>query len=162
MEDITIEDFNNPWNFFHLFNQSDEVVMNWCVRNGLIASQLQCPTCGGQMNLAQRGFKTTGFSFRCKSNRSHAVASRKFSFFEGFKLTIQDIMVFVKSYLEGHTLFMTSRMSGVSYRSAGVDWGSFIRELFKDHFTRSIRHKVLKGNENINLKNNNNNINNNI
>ena len=46
-------------------------------------------------------------------DQSHEVASRKFSFFEGSK-----------SYLEGHTLFMTSRMSGVSYRSTGVGWGA--------------------------------------
>jgi len=75
------------------------------------------------------------------------VASRKFSFFENSKLTIQDIMVFVKSYLEGHTLFMTSKLSGVTYKSSAVDWGCFIRELFKEHFTRFISQKVLRGNE---------------
>ena len=116
-----------------------------------IASELQCPTSVGQMNLARQASKATGFIFRCKTNKTHEVASRKFSFFEGSKLTIQDIMVFVKSYLKGHTLFMASKMSGVSYRSTAGDWGSFIRDLFKDHFIRSISHKVLKGNENINL-----------
>ena len=71
----------NRWIFFYLVNQSDEVVINWCVRNGLIASELQCPTCEGQMNLARRGSKATGFSFRCKTNKTHEVASRKVSFF---------------------------------------------------------------------------------
>ena len=121
VEEITIDDFVNPWNFFHVFNQSDEVVMNWCIKNGLIASELECPTCGGQMKLARRGSKATGFSFRCNTNKTHEVASRKFSFFENSKLTIQDIMVFVKSYLEGHTLFMTSKLSGVNYKSTAVD-----------------------------------------
>jgi len=32
VEDITIDDFINRWNFFYLFNQCDEVVINWCVK----------------------------------------------------------------------------------------------------------------------------------
>ena len=95
------------------------------------------------MKLSPPGPKANGLSFRCKTNRTHEVASRKFSFFENLKPTIQDIMDFVKSYMEGHTLFMTSKLSGVNYKSTAVNWGSFIRELFKEHFTRSIRQKVL-------------------
>ena len=55
VEDITIDDFINPWNFFYLFNQCGEVVINWCVKNGLIASELECPTCGGQMKFLLEG-----------------------------------------------------------------------------------------------------------
>jgi len=67
-ENILFDDFVNPWNLCHVFNQSDEVVMKWCLKNGLISSELECPTCGGQMKLARRGSKATSFSFRWNIN----------------------------------------------------------------------------------------------
>lgn len=122
-DDIGIEDFYNPWNFFALFMKGDSFVVQWCVRNGLMNGSLPCAVkmrntegilrpCPGIMNLSERTGKATGYTLRCNTNRNHEVASRKFSFFERSKLTIQDIMVFVKSYLDGNTLYKCSQLSG--------------------------------------------------
>ena len=39
-------------------------------------------------------------------------------------------MLFIKQYLDGGTLLEASRQAGISYEKSGVDWASFIRELF--------------------------------
>ncbi|XP_060586599.1 uncharacterized protein LOC132742260 [Ruditapes philippinarum] len=96
------------------------------------------------MELCKRSRRSTGFTLRCNRNRNHECASRKYSFFEKSKLTIQDIMVFIQTYLEANTLYQCSRQSGIHYQSAGVDWGSFIRELFKEHFHTHVLNRKLK------------------
>lgn len=52
--DITPADFANPWNFFHLFTQSEEDVYFWCRQNGLLATSFPChvDNCTGEMALA--------------------------------------------------------------------------------------------------------------
>ena len=51
------------------------------------------------------------------------------TFFERSHFTMQD-MLFIKQYLDGGTLLEASRQAGISYEKSGVDWASFIRELF--------------------------------
>ena len=70
---------------------------------------------------------------------------RKYSFFERAHFTIQDIMLFIKQCLGGVTLLEASRQAGISYQKSGVDWASFIRELFKEDLHRSLPHIRLSG-----------------
>jgi hypothetical protein len=90
--------------------KGDSFVVQWCVQMdwwmGPCHVQWKCVILKGIlrpypeiMNLSIRTGKATGYTLRCNTNRNHEVASRKFSFFESSKLTIQDVMVFVKSYL---------------------------------------------------------------
>ncbi|XP_060587568.1 uncharacterized protein LOC132743075 [Ruditapes philippinarum] len=155
VDDITVSDFYNPWNFYHLFMQEDSFVVKWCIRNGLLPNEIPCISkvsnqessskCHGIMKFCKMSGRSTGFTLRCNRNRNHECASRKYSFFEKSKLTIQDIMVFIKTYLEANTLYQCSRQSGIHYQSTGVDWGSFIRELFKEHFHTHVLTRKLKG-----------------
>ena len=73
------------------------------------------------------------------------VSLRCYSFFDRSNITIQDAMVFIKSYLDKMTLLQCSIFSGISYRSTAVNWASFLRELFKEHFFIHTRHRVLSG-----------------
>ena len=43
------------------------------------------------------------------------------------------------------TLLQCSLFSGISYRNTAVNWASFLRELFKEHFFLHTRHRVLSG-----------------
>jgi hypothetical protein len=43
------------------------------------------------------------------------------------------------------TLLQTSIFAGVNYKSTALDWASFLRELFKEHFHRNISHRKLRG-----------------
>ena len=70
---------------------------------------------------------------------------RKYSFFERTHFTIQDIILFIKQYLDGVTLLEASRQAGIFYQKSGVDWASFIRELFKEDLHRSLPHIRLSG-----------------
>lgn len=52
--DLAPADFDNPWNFFHLFQQSDADVYLWCRKNGLLTTSFPChvENCTGEMTLA--------------------------------------------------------------------------------------------------------------
>ena len=54
-------------------------------------------------------------------------------------------MLFIKQYLDGVTLLQASRQAGISSQKSGVDWASFIRELFKEDFHRGLPHIRLSG-----------------
>nr|XP_011443777.2 uncharacterized protein LOC105339761 [Crassostrea gigas] len=86
-----------------------------------------------------------GSIYRCSKNRDHTRASRTYSFFEKSILLIQDIMLFIKNYLEKCSLSQCARFSGMSYGSTSVNWASFIREIFKEYFYRNLRFKKLHG-----------------
>lgn len=86
-----------------------------------------------------------GSIYRSSKNRDHTRASRTYSFFEKSNLLIQDIMLFIKNYLEKCSLSQCARFFGMSYGSTSVNWASFIREIFKDYYYRNLRFKKLHG-----------------
>ena len=45
----------------------------------------------------------------------------------------RDLVIFVKSYLEGHTLKQYALATSMDYMSSAVHWASYIRELFIEH-----------------------------
>lgn len=92
----------NPWNIFHLFSQDNSVVHEWCRQNGLLATGFPCPVddCSGNMDLRSLSRGHGGVVFRCSKNRNHTGVSSMYSFFEKTNLLLQDILLFIKSYLE--------------------------------------------------------------
>ena len=60
--------------------------------------------------------------------------TRTFTFFEKSNLTIKDIMLIVKFYLDKCTLLECSNL-------LGTNWASHMREIFKEHFHRHTKHK---------------------
>lgn len=145
--DMTTRDFSNPWNFYSLMMLSDDEVYQWLRMHGLLATTIPCNTegCEGRMFLKSSSRSVGGTVFRCTVNRLHTRACRANSFFERSNLTIQDIFLFIKSYLDGSSLSQCARFSGVAYKSTAVNWGSFIRELFKEFFELRIKTKKLTG-----------------
>ena len=161
VEDIQIKDLDNPLNFYHVFMSSETVVNNWFRNNNLLPTLVKCPSkvkigtnddgsyiyenCGGDMYLKEHGGKPGNSTFRCTNNRNHERCIRYLSYFENSNLTIPDIMVFIKSYLDKLTLRQCSVFGGMSYKSTAVNWASFLRELFKEHFHSSIKERTISG-----------------
>lgn len=156
-DNINFKDFENPWTFYGLLLRGEVYVVDWCRKNDLLATNIVCDakvktgtnlvsqTCGGLMTVKPRSNRIGNETFRCDKNRNHERPSRKYSFFENSHLTLNDIMVFVKSYLDGCTLKQCASFAGISYGSSAVNWAHFIRELFMEHFQRNVRKKRLNG-----------------
>ena len=111
--DCDFKSFANPWNFFGLFMSNDDAVIHqWLRDRGLILSQLSCPTCHMPCHLKKRTKKKDGLTWMCKTKK-HEFGFRKFSMFEKCQYSLQDIMLFVKGILDGHTLMFVSKMTGM-------------------------------------------------
>ena len=151
LSELTVKDLVNPWNFYALFGSEDTTVLEWLRENSLLARTLVCDhvvdgaICGGIMNIKVRAERKGGEIFRCSKNRSHVKTILANSFFEKTRLEIQDVVVFIKSYLDKNSLLQCANFSGVSYKSTAVDWASYMREMFKEYFHRRTRNKVLGG-----------------
>lgn len=130
VNEIEIADFINPWTFSTLFMSSDEVLFSWMREKGLLASRVPSPECGKNCKLNKRGRTVDKFSFRCSKHSGVEITMRKFSFFEGSPYNIRDLCVFVKEYLEGHSLLQCALATGMDYKHTAVDWASYIREMF--------------------------------
>ena len=60
-------------------------------------------------------------------------------------------MVFMKSYLDRCSLLRCSKFSGMAYKSTAIDWGSFMRESFLEHYVRNLKKMKLQGERLMNL-----------
>ena len=134
---------------------ADEFIQ-WLMKEGPISEQMQCPACACTCTLQRRSKNIDHVYWRCCTAKAHEISVRKYSFFERAHFTIQnikkrahftiqDIMLFIKQYLDFFTLLAVSRLAGISYQKSGVDWASFIRELFKEDLHRSLPHIRLSG-----------------
>ena len=134
---------------------ADEFIQ-WLMKGGPISEQMQCPACACTWTLQRWSKNIDQVCWRCWTAKAHEISVRKCSFFERAHFTIQDIkkrahftiqdtMLFIKQYLDGFTLLATSRQAGISYQKSGVNWASFIRELFKEDLHRSLLHIRLSG-----------------
>jgi hypothetical protein len=85
-----------------------------------------------------------GVVFRCTKDRNHTKSSRTYSFFEKSNVLIQDVMLFIKSYLERNSLLQCARFSGLTYKTTAVNWASYVREIFKEFFYTDLRHRQLR------------------
>ena len=118
---------------------------DWCRKNGLLALSLPCETCDGPATLRKRAGYVANESFRCNKNSCHERITREYSFFEPAKLSVNDIMLFVKCYLDGNSLRQCATFAGISYGSTSVEWAVYIRDILKDYFRRYVINETLSG-----------------
>lgn len=133
--------------FFTLFTRPEVEVQEWCRTHSLLATIFPCPYdgCEGHRSPKLMARASGGSIYRCSRNRDHTSAFRIYSFFEKSNLQIQDIMLFIKSYLDTCSLAQCARFLGMSYGSTAVNWASFVREMFKEYFYRNLRFRKLQG-----------------
>jgi len=138
MEDPTLaefSDFSNPWNFYALMQSSDSVVHSWMRERGLLLTTYTCTkeNCQRKMKVCPRPNKKDGFTLRCEAKNCSEFGIRKNSLFEGSHFTFQDLMYFLKCFLEGQLLISMSKQTGMAYKSTSVEWAKTVRELFKQY-----------------------------
>ena len=133
---IKFSDFSNPWNFYIVFLNEEEVGHQWCRDNGLLALSLPCNTdsCDGQAVLRRRKGYVANESFRCNKNVSHERQTREYSLSEAAKIPTNNVMLVIKSYLEGNTLRQCATFAGISYGSSAVEWGGECSRAFQGSF----------------------------
>ena len=130
VNELEFKDFVNPWSFHALFISCDEVVYAWLREKGFLASTLTCH-CGKEAKLNRRNRLKDGFTFRCRGD--HEFSMRKNSFFEGSSYNIRDLVLFMKTYIQGCSLKQCALSVGMDYRHTAVNWASYIRELFTQY-----------------------------
>ena len=101
VQDIEFCDFKNPWTFNYLFTRDDNVLFHWLRNHGLLAEIVVCSN-RLSANLQYREKAAYNRVFRCR--KGHKITKLKNSFFEGSSYNIRDNVIFMKYYIEGHTL----------------------------------------------------------
>ncbi len=124
-------DFSNPWNFYSLFLLPREQHINWLRENGLPINSLTCPKCQGDCSLGKRKNNVDGETWGCKKNRNHEFSIRQNSFFDKSHFKFPDILIFIKNFLDGQTLYKCAQFSGLDYKRTSIYWANFIRDLFR-------------------------------
>ena len=114
--------------FFHILSQDATIVHQWCRQNGLLSTGFPCSVdgCSGDMVLRSLSRGHGGVVFRCSSNRNHTRSSRVHSIFEKSNLLIQDIMLFIKSYLERNSLAQCSRLQS----TGPLSYARYLKSIF--------------------------------
>ncbi len=90
----------------------------------------KCEVCGVDCNVCQRNKSSDGVAWRCPS-RKHEYSIGKFSFFERSHVSFQDVLQFIKCFLDNNALLTSSKFSGLDYKKTSVDWANSIRDLLK-------------------------------
>jgi len=142
--DVTFADFNNPFDFYALLLNSNELI-SWLMSNGLLKPSMKCEKCNSPCNLQKRERAPEGKTWRCVKNKNHEVSIRKFSFFSNIKYTIQDSLVFIREMILGSTLKKACVNGGIAYGHTACDYANFIRELFKTYVHAMLQEIKFRG-----------------
>lgn len=126
------DDLVNPYNFFALMNTTTGMFISWMQKQGLLAQSMPCQVCNQKCKLGIRTDVPDGYCWRCP--KKHRTALRTNTFFEKSQFSIQDIILFVKLYLDKMTLGHISLQTGMNYSNTCVQWGVYVREIFKEYF----------------------------
>ena len=117
-------------------DSTDSVIHSWMRKRGLLLTTYICTIdgCGKLCKLYNRESKKDSTTLRCEVPK-HEFSIRKNSFFENSKYCLQDLMNFIKMYLEGHLLITISHQTGMSYKSTALHWSQVIRDVFKQYIS---------------------------
>ena len=129
---IGVSDFNNPFNFFNLLALPLPIFLQWLMSNGLLASRKRCDACDEECTLIKRSASIDGQLWRCPKSKNHTFSVRQHSFFSKSKLTVFDVMLFIRNFIDSMSLSKNAKQCGIAYQSTAVDWASFCRELCKE------------------------------
>ena len=124
----TFESFRNPWIFYKFFLLSYIAIIPWLQDANLLIREYTCHTCLKGCVVNFRECALDKFSIRCKS-KNHEFTVRLHYFFGNFRFSIQDVFVFVHSYLDGMTLKSSAMKSSVNYSNSAPKWARFGRQV---------------------------------
>ena len=75
LENVTIPDLDNPFNFYNLL--MSEHYVKWLRNNRLLASTLHCDNCEEECIINKRKGRPNGESFRCRKNKNCEYSIKK-------------------------------------------------------------------------------------
>lgn len=157
LQELTFADLENPWNFFRLFMSTETEVNDWCRRNGLLVSQLPCTSKKQRTAEFRRGkvWRHHGIkgvslpNWRRDTTLQEEPEPSKGHEGELFLwglYTDHSRLHALHQMLPGQAVSSSVlQIVGIAYGSTAVNWGSFVREVFKEHFHRNTRMKKLSG-----------------
>ena len=145
IKNVNFEDFTNPWTFAALFMSKDMKLVKWLMERNIFASSMKCVCCGLNCKLGKRAKKIDGSTWRCEGNKNHETSVRRYSFLVKSHLRIQDLFQFTRCFLQDMSLKKACSNAGITYRSAGVDWASFHREICKEYVYTTMTNIVFEG-----------------
>lgn len=105
-----VKDFIILWTFSTLFIKDKDTVLQWLRKNQLLASELAALSLWWNNNFQQM---IKDYIFRCKCGQE--MGMRKFSFLQRSSYDIRNSILFIKCYLEGHTLHKSTTFSNTVY-----------------------------------------------
>lgn len=140
--EIEFADFHNSWTFANLCLTDDDTFFEWLREHGLLPTTMMCH-CGKMCKIQKRSKSTDGYCLRCPNG--HELAMRKNSFFQGSAYNLRDLLLFIKNYIDGHSLHQSARSAGMEYRHTSVNWGSYVREMFSEHVYRTYQDLMFEG-----------------
>lgn len=108
-------------------------VLDFCMKEGLIANKYECPTCGEDMQLVEKKDGVDGFKWQCEravNKKKHTVnrSVRKGSWFDASKLGMDDILIITRAWVEAYENHQISRLTRVDANIV-ADWMSFCQEV---------------------------------
>ena len=112
--------------------------------NRILADQMECKHCKVPMLLCTKKDSQLQNIWRCPQNRKHERTILTNSFFSGVQHPIQDYLTFIDILLSKGSLKASATNSGLSYKSAAVDWANFIRKIFHQWVQSNISDNEVK------------------
>lgn len=157
LQELTFADLENPWNFFRLFMSTETEVNDWCRRNGLLVSQLPCSSKKQNGRRSSEGEKCDGIMVlkesACRTGRDTTLQEEpepskghEGELFLWGLYTDHSRLHALHQMLPGQAVSSSVlQIVGIAYGLTAVNWGSFVRKVFKEHFHRNTRMKKLSG-----------------
>jgi hypothetical protein len=131
IDQITIHDLENPFNFYTLLMTHEKKFIIWLQYNGFLMSDPPCPKCNCVMKLNKRTKNVDNFVWRCnKCKNNPEMSLRKNSFFRNSHFYLQDIFNFMHSYIRSSSLKYAAKISGMAYKSSAIDWSNYVHRKF--------------------------------
>ena len=111
-----------------------EFTLSWLKEEGLITSSRICTMCGSEMNWVQRGDRSDGYIWECKSHidgKGHRCEKSisEGSWFENSNLTIEEVLKFTYWWCQDLKQWQIKQQLGLGSHTA-VDWDMFCREVY--------------------------------
>ena len=145
LREITFTDLRNPYILHRLCDKSNQAIMiKWLQDHHLIRDNYWCNKCDSPCVVTSRTSRREGISFRCKTNSSCEYTFRKDSFFEQFRLSICDILMFLINYCDCLSLAKSGQRSGHAFSNTATRWAQIIRKIMmhrvhNEYFTGDIK-----------------------
>ena len=134
---ITYEEWKNPFNFYSFLMAPIFSIISWMMSKGLLPSSMICQQCRKPCQMKENKSKVDKFFWRCRIG--HGTKDRPspnaklpefsrtvkhLSFFEKFRLPHQDVLNFIKQYLDKHSLLKCAIFANVDYQVYGSKLGA--------------------------------------